>query len=79
MGQCNLFQNHMNDLSLIAQLLHILTWNNSNYQNEQMHLQALQAFLTIKNAFISQPVVAFHSAYHPFALVSIAHVSTCQV
>ena len=78
MGQCNVFQNHMKDLSLIVQLLHILTWNNSNYLNEQMLLKALQAIYTIKNSLISEKVVTFPRADCLFALVSGVSMPTDQ-
>ena len=68
----------MKDLSLIAQLLHILTWNNPNYLNEQMLLKALQAIYTIKSSLISEKVVAFPRADCLFALVSGVSMPTDQ-
>ena len=71
-GLCNFFRNHIKNFALIAQPLHRLT-RKDVYKEGPIDPEALKAFHTIKNALISEPVVAFPRADRKFALISEAH------
>ena len=60
-GLCNFFLNHIKNFALIAQPLHRLT-RKGIYKDGPIDPEALKAFYTIKNALISEPVVAFPRA-----------------
>ena len=71
-GLCNFFRNHIKNFAISAQPLHRLT-RQGMYKDSPIDPEALKAFYKIKNALISEPVVAFPWADRRFALISKAH------
>ena len=68
-GLCNFFGNHIKDFSLISQPLHQLTRDIADHQGGTLPDNALKALFMIRDALISEPVVAFPRADRKFALV----------
>ena len=58
-GLCNFFRNHLKDFALISQPLHRLTRKSAYFKSGPIPDDALKAFHLIRNALISEPVVAF--------------------
>ena len=69
-GLCNFFRNHIKDFALISQPLHQLTRKSADFKQGPIPEDALKAFHLIRNALISEPVVAFPRADRKFALIS---------
>ena len=73
-GLCNFFRKHIKDFAWISQPLH---WLNPQKAPSTPILDipkdAIQAFYTIRDALISEPVAAFPRADWKFALVSEAN------
>ena len=73
-GLCNFFRNHIKDFALISQPLHRLTRKSTDFESGPIPDNALKAFHLIRNALISEPVVAFPLADQKFALISRPHM-----
>ena len=73
-GLCNFFRNHIKDFALISQPLHRLTRKSTVFKPGPIPDDALKAFHLIRNALISEPVVAFPRADQKFALISEPHM-----
>ena len=73
-GLCNFFRNHIKDFALILQPLHQLTRKSTDFKSGPIPDDALKAFHLIRNALISEPVVAFPRADQKFALISEPHM-----
>jgi hypothetical protein len=58
-GLCNFFQNHIEEIALIASLFK-LTWKDSIYKSRPLPEEALEAFHALQKQLTSEPVMAFH-------------------
>ena len=61
-GLCNFFRNHIKDFALVAQPLLKLIRDKSGYSEGELPNDALQAFYTIRDALITEPVLTFPRA-----------------
>ena len=68
-GLCNFFRTHIKNFSTISQPLTKLTRNDSNYKGGTLPPEAMRAFLQLKLALTSNPVVAYPRADRHYALI----------
>ena len=75
-GLCNFFRTHIKNFSTLSQPLTKLTRNDSNYKGGTLPPEAMRAFLQLKLALTSDPVVAYPRADRHYALIVDASTGT---
>ena len=68
-GLCNFFRTHIKNFATISQPLTQLTRKDTSYKGGTLPPQAMRAFLQLKLALTSEPVVAYPRADRQYALI----------
>ena len=68
-GLCNFFRTHIKNFAIISQPLTKLTRKDSNFKGGTLPPDAMRAFLQLKLALTSEPVVAYPRADRHYALI----------
>jgi len=69
LGLCNFFRTHVKDFARISAPLTQLTCKAVNWRNGILTPEAKRAFETLRNALISEPVVAYPRRNRPYSLI----------
>jgi hypothetical protein len=75
-GLCNIFQTHINNFAIIAAPLFRLTRKDSGYKGGSLPKDTMDAFCTLQNSLMSEPIMAFPQANQQYALITDAGTGT---
>jgi RNase H-like domain found in reverse transcriptase/Integrase zinc binding domain/Reverse transcriptase (RNA-dependent DNA polymerase) len=77
-GLCNFFRTHIKNFAIIAAPLFRLTRKDSSYKVGPLPKEAMDAFCSLKNSLVSEPVMAFPRADRQYALITDAATGTAD-
>ena len=69
MGLCNFFRTHIRNFSLIAQPLNKLTRKECEWKGGKLPPDAMNAFIQLKSALLTEPIVDFPRRNRPYSLI----------
>ena len=69
MGLCNFFRTHIRNFSLVAQPLNALTQKDNPWKSGKLPYDAMNAFIQLKSALLSEPIVDFPRKDRPYSLI----------